>query len=140
MRGGIVEIEQEIWRRQMEKMHGMRLQGLAVVHQPADLLGGRRNFLGADQLIHGLCCGQMVADRADAAQPLHQHRHLPVGPTLDEFLETAKFDDVQPCLANAMILVHQQRHLAVPFDPAQRIDGDPAQILRPSGRFQSAHG
>jgi hypothetical protein len=37
-----------------------------------------------------------MADRADAAQALHHHRHLPVGPALDEDLEAAELDDVQP--------------------------------------------
>ena len=54
--GGIVEIEQEIWRGQMKKMHGVRLQRLAIMHQPADLLGGRRDFQRADQLID--CLGR----------------------------------------------------------------------------------
>jgi len=40
----------------MKKMHGVRLQRLAIMHQPTDLLGGRRDFQRADQLID--CLGR----------------------------------------------------------------------------------
>jgi hypothetical protein len=40
----------------------------------------------------------VVAHRADAAQALHHHRQLPEGPALDEALEAAELDDVQPRL------------------------------------------
>jgi len=67
----------------------------------------------------------MVANRADAAQALHNYRQFPVGPALNEFFETAKLNDVQASLTDMVFLVHQQRHLAVPLDPTQRIDGNP---------------
>ena len=60
--------------------------------------------------VHGLGRGQVVADRADAAQPLHEHRDLPVGAALDEPLEAAELDDVQarlrrpcPCSSSRMV-------------------------------------
>ena len=39
-----VEAEQQVGRGQMEEMQRVRLQDLAVVHQAADLLGGRRQL------------------------------------------------------------------------------------------------
>ena len=77
----------------------------------------------------------MVADRADAAQPLHHHRHLPVGPALDEFLEAAEFDDVQPRLMDVVVLVQQQRDLAVALDARHRLDDDAAQVFGCGRRF-----
>jgi hypothetical protein len=65
-----------------------------------------------------------MAHRTDAAQPLHHHWHFPVRPALDEFLESAEFDDVQPCLLDVTLLVEQQRHLAVAFHARERLDDD----------------
>ena len=80
---------------EVEEVQGVRLEDLPVVHQPAHLLGRRRELLAADDAVHRLGRRQVVADRADAAQPLHQDRHLPEGPALDEALEAAELDDVQ---------------------------------------------
>ena len=81
-----------------KKCKRVRLEDLPVVHQPAHLLGRRRQLLAADDAVHRLGRGQVVADRADAAQPLHQDRHLPERAALDEALEAAELDDVQPGL------------------------------------------
>ena len=70
----IVEIEQKIRRGQMEKMYCVRLQGLAVVHQAADFLGGRWDFLNPQQLIHCFGRRQMMADWANAAETLYDDR------------------------------------------------------------------
>ena len=134
-----IELEQEIRRSQMEEMHRVRLQGLAVVHQPTNFLGGRGDLVRPHQLIHCFGRRQVMADRANPAQPLHHHGQFPVRPALDEFLETAKLDDVQPRLADVMIPIRQQRNLAMPFDPAQRVNGNPTQIFRLGSRFQGAH-
>ena len=48
----------------------------------------------------GLGRGQVVADRADAAQPLDEDRDLPVGMALDEALEAAELDDVEARLGD----------------------------------------
>jgi prolyl-tRNA editing enzyme YbaK/EbsC (Cys-tRNA(Pro) deacylase) len=82
----------------------------------------------------------MVRHRADAAQPLHHHRHLPVRAAADEGLEAAELDDVQPRLAHAVVLVEQQRHLAVALHARQRVDGDAAQAACGSGGGSAGGG
>jgi hypothetical protein len=114
--GIALEAEEQVGRREMEEMQGMRLQDLAVMHQAAQLLGARRQPLCADHAVERLGRRQMVRHRADAAQPLHHHRHFPVRPTLDELLEAAEFDDVQAHLLHLIVLVEQQGNLAVPLD------------------------
>ena len=71
-----------------------------------------------------------MADRADAAQALHRDRHFPVRPPFDEDLEAAKLDDVQADLMDPILLVEQDRHLAVPLDAGHRLDRDAAQLVR----------
>ena len=140
-RGVAVEPEQQVGRAQMEEVQGVRLQDLAVVHQPADLLGGRRELRGADDRVERLRRREVVAHRADAAQPLDHHRHFPVRAALDELLEAAKLDDVQPHLVHALLLVEEQRHLAVALDARDRVDRHAAEVLRVGGRFQrERHG
>jgi hypothetical protein len=75
-------------------------------------------------MVHRLGRRQVVADRADAAQPLHQHRDLPERPALDEALEAAELHDVQPGLLHLLCLVEQDRDLAVSFDAGDRLDDD----------------
>ena len=128
-----VETKQQIRRGEMEEMHGVRLQNLAIMHQPPQLFGGRRQMAVAGDGVHRLDGGEMVADRADAAQPLHRHRNLPIGPALDEGFEAAEFDDMQPDLMDLVFGVEQQSHLAVAFDPGQRVDGDAAEFFRAGG-------
>ena len=132
----IVETEQQVGRAQVEEMQGMRLQGLAEVHQPANLLRSRRKLLDAHQRIRGLGGSQVMAHRANAAKALHQHRHFPVGPSLDEFLEAAEFDNMQACLLDVVVIIQQQGDLAVPLDPRQRLDHHPLQPFRVRGGFQ----
>ena len=81
----------------------------------------------------------MVADRADAAQPLHHDRNLPIGAAFDKSLEAAKFDDVQADLMDLVVVVEQDRDLAVTFDAGDRIDGDAAQFFGMGGGFESGH-
>ena len=111
-------------RDQVEEVQRVRLEDLPVVHQPAHLLGRRRELLAADDAVHGLGGGQVVADRADAAQALDQHRHFPERPALDEALEAAELDDVQAGLLHLVLLVEQDRDLAVPLDAGHRLDDD----------------
>ena len=83
----------------------------------------------------------MVAHRADAAEPLHHHRHFPVGASLDEFLEAAEFHDVQPDLVHALLVVEQQRHLAVTFDARYGIDRHAPEPFRMLGGLEvEGHG
>ena len=120
----------------MEEVQRVRLHDLAVVQQAAQLLGGRRQRAVAGDEVHRLGRGEEVADRADAAEPLHRDRHLPVRPALDEDLEAAKLDDVQPDLMDAVLVVEQDRHLAVALDAGDRLDGDAAQLVRGLRRFR----
>ena len=72
----------------------------------------------------------MVRHRADAAQALHHHRHFPVWPALDEFLEAAELDDVQ---AHLMTLFwSSSRMVTLPW-PSTRDTGSIATRRRVSG-------
>ena len=139
-----VEAEQQVRAGQVEEMQRVALHYLAVVHQPADLVGRGRDRRRADHMVQRLARRQVVRHRADAAQPLHHHRHLPVGPALDELLEAAEFDDVQPHLLHLVLRVEQDRHLAVTLDTRHRVDGDTAQAVGDGGRRggleRSGHG
>jgi hypothetical protein len=90
-------------------------------------------------MVQRLAGRQVVRHRADAAQPLHHHRHFPVRPAADELLEAAELDDVQPRLLHAVVLVQQQRHLAMAFDARQRVDGHAAQAFGVGGGFELSH-
>jgi hypothetical protein len=128
-RGDIgTEAEQQVGRGQVEEVQGVGLQDLAGMHQAADLLGGRRQLLDAEHHVQRLGGGEVVRDRADAAQALHHDRHFPVGPALDEFFEAAEFDDVQAHLMHLVVVVEQDGDLAVALDPRHGIDGDAAQL------------
>jgi hypothetical protein len=83
----IVDAEQQIGRGEMEEMQRVRLEHLPQMHQPADLLGRRREPIDTDEPIARLGRGQVMTDRTDPAEALNQHRQLPIGPALDEFLE-----------------------------------------------------
>jgi hypothetical protein len=66
---------------------------------------------------------QVVADRADAAQALHDDGHSQYRPALDEPLEAAELHDVQPRLVDLVVAVVQvDGHLAVPLDAGHRLD------------------
>jgi len=88
------------------------------------------SFFRADDHVEGLGRREMVAYRTDAAQPLHHHRHFPVRPALDEFLEAAELDDMQPHLVNLVVVVQQQCDLAV---SSTRDTGSMATRRRPCG-------
>jgi hypothetical protein len=62
----------------------------------------------------------VVRHRADAAQPLHHHRHFPVRPALDELLEAAEFDDVQAHLLH--LLCSSSSRVTLPW-PSTRDTG-----------------
>ena len=92
------------------------------MHQPAHRLGGGRHRDDAERDVDRLARREVVRHRADAAQPLHHHGHFPVRAALDELLEAAEFHDVQPDLVDAVLVVEEQRHLAVALDPGHRVD------------------
>jgi hypothetical protein len=66
----------------------------------------------------------VVADRADAAQALHDHRHLPHQPAADEAFKAAELDDMQPRLVDLVVAVEVDRHLAMAFHAGDRRDLD----------------
>ena len=132
-----VKTEQQIGRSQIEKMQGVRLHDLSVMHQAADLLRRYRDRR-AEHAVKRLGRCQLVRDRADAAQALHHHRHFPIGSALDEFLEATELDDVQPRLLHAVVFVQQQGDLAMALDARDRVDRDTAQALRVGGGFKRA--
>ena len=70
-------------------MQRVRLKHLAVVHQAAHLFGRGRQFFCPHDHVYRLGRRQVVADRADAAQTLHDHRQFPVRQALDEALKKA---------------------------------------------------
>ena len=112
----------------MEKMQRVRLQGLAEMQQAAQLFSRGRESLHANQLVHRLGCRQLMADRANPAQALHQERHFPVWTALNEFLEAAKLDDMEACLMDMIFIIQQQRDLAVPFNARDGIDGNAPEV------------
>jgi hypothetical protein len=66
----------------------------------------------------------VVADRADAAEPLDEDGGLPVGAALDEALEAAEFDDMEPGLLDLPGVIEMDGDLPVAFDPGHGLDRD----------------
>jgi hypothetical protein len=85
-------------------------------------VGGSR--VDADDHVHRLGGGEVVADRADAAKPLHDHRNFPQEPPADEPFEAAKLDDMQPRLVDRAVGIEVDRDLAMAFDPGDGRDLD----------------
>ena len=121
-----VHAQEEVGRGEVEEVQGVGLEHLPVVHQAPHLLRRRGELArpGADDDVHGLGRGQVVADRADAAEPLDEDRGLPVGPALDEALEAAELDDVEAGLGHLAGVVQPDGDLAVAFDPGDGFDRD----------------
>ena len=65
-----------------------------------------------------------MADEADAADPLQQHRGLPVGVALDELLVSTELDDVQPRVDDLVVVVEVDDDLAVALDPRDGVDDE----------------
>ena len=86
-------------------MQRVALQDLAEVNELAQLLRGRRQALCANDLVNGLAGGQVMANRADAAETLHDDGDVPVRTALDKTLESAKLDDVQSRFANNVVVI-----------------------------------
>src|SRR3990172_12698645 len=101
----------------------MGLKHLSVMHEAPHLFSRRREAVPGprpDDDIHRLGCGQVVANRADAAQALDQHRGLPVRPALDKALKAAEFDDVEPRLRHVIVIVEMYGYLSVSLDSCYR--------------------
>ena len=105
----------------------MRLQHLRVVAETADLLRRPRDpdsrfRADADHVVERFGPAQMVTDEADSADPLHQHRRLPERVALNELLEAAELDDMQPGVDDVVVVVEVHGDLAVALDPGDGID------------------
>ncbi len=74
--------------------------------------------------VHRLGGRQVVAHRADAAEPLDEDRRLPVGAALDEPLETAELDDVEPRAGDLALVVELDGDLPVALDSGDGLYGD----------------
>ena len=119
-----VEAEQQIGRGQIKEVQGVRLQDLAVVQQPPQLLRRRCELPGANDDVQRLGRRQMVADRTNAAEPLDDDRNLPVHAAADEAFEAAELDDVKARIVDLAGLVQANGDFAVAFDARDRIDHD----------------
>jgi hypothetical protein len=121
-----VHAQEKIRRGEVEEMQGMGLEHLAVVHEPAHFLSRWREPFGPDpdDDVHGLGRGQVMADRANAAEPLDEDRGLPIGPALNEALEAAELDDVETGLGHFPGVIEKDGDLAVAFHPGDRFDRD----------------
>jgi hypothetical protein len=123
----------------VEEMQGVRLEHLAVVHKPPHLLGRRREPLGADARddVHRLGGSQVMAHRADAAEPLDEDRSFPVGAALDEPLEAAELDDVEARADDLAIVVELDSDLPVALDAGDGFYGDLSGVVLQSNLTSS---
>ena len=139
LRDGRLEAQQQVGRGQVEEVKRVRLQHLAVVHQPPQLCGRDGHLVDAGDEVHRLGRAEVVADRTDAAEALHDDRDFPVHPALDEALEPAELDDVEAGLFDLAGFVQPDRHLAVAFDAGDRLDRDAAKVFGMDGGFEGGH-
>jgi hypothetical protein len=130
--GGRAEPEEQVGRGEVEEMQHMALHDLSVMHQAAHLLRRGRDRVGADDHVHRLGSGEVVAHRADAAKTLHDHRNFPQEPAPDEPFEPAKLNDMQPCFVHRAVGIEVDRHLAMAFDARDGRDLDQFRLGHPT--------
>ena len=123
-----IETEKQIRRSQIKEVQGMGLVHLPVVHEPTHLLTRRGQLFGPDNPIHRLGGAKVVAHRADATKSLHQDRQLPKGTALNEAFETAKLDDMESRLFDAVVLIQEKGDFAVALYPCEGLDNDSSGI------------
>ena len=75
-----------------------------------------------------------------AAEALHGDRNFPIRPALGEDLEAAKLDNMQPDLMNPILLVEEDRNLAVAFNAGHRFDGNAEKLVRRLGCLEVENG
>jgi hypothetical protein len=95
-----------------------------MMHQAPDFFGGGRQPFPSDDAVYCFRGGQVMADRADAAQSLNQNGHLPERTALNKALKSPELDDVNARLYYPGLLVEQDRDLPMTFDPGDRFDND----------------
>ena len=108
----------------MKEMQRVGLEHLPVVHQAPHLFCGRCQVFAAHDPVHRLGRAQMMADRANPAQPLHSNGHFPVGPSLNESLKAAKLHYMHSCLVDLALVIKPDGDLGMTFDSRNRIDDD----------------
>jgi hypothetical protein len=99
----------------------MRLDRLRQVGYAPQLRGGIGDFDGHDGFA-GLCRGQQVAYRANAANARHQGRHLIKRTALVKLLETAYLGYGEEGLLDIALVIGLQRYLAMTFKACHRIN------------------
>ena len=107
----------------MEERQRVRLDNLAQVHEPAQLVRRRRNGDGED-LVARLGRGQQMADRADAADPGRDSGHFPERTPLAELFEPAELGHVEAGVGDLAGVIELDRDLGVTFDARHRVDQD----------------
>ena len=113
--------EQKIRGAEMEETQRMALDDLAEVHQPAQLVGRRRNIDRQDG-VAGLGRGQHVAHRANAANARRDAGHFAERPAFAEFFKAAKFDDVKFRVGDVSGVVQKNADFGVALDAGHRIN------------------
>ena len=120
-----VPAQQQIGRGQMEEGQRMRLGELRQIHDPPQLLAGRRDG-HREQMVAGLIGRQQMADRADAAGARGERRHLAIGAALAEFLEATELGEMEARILDLAPVAELQRDAGVALDAGDWFDGDGA--------------
>jgi len=118
-----VEPEQEIGGREVEEAQRVRLDDLGQIEHAAQPDTSRGHGYPQD-LVTGFGRGHHVADRADAADPRHEGRHLVNHPALADPLETAELGHMKVGVGDLARIVQLDGDLGVPLDPGHGLDDD----------------
>jgi hypothetical protein len=112
--------EKKVWRYEVKKMQGVRLEHLAVMHQSSHFLASGGESVacpGANNNVECFGCGQVVAYGTNAAEALHQYWSFPVGPALDESFKSPELNNVEATLGNFALLINVYCDFPVSFNP-----------------------
>ncbi len=120
---GVSQPSRKVRRAQVEKAQRVRLDELAEVQQPAQLVGGGRNVDG-HQRVAGLGGRERVAHRAYAADALGDAGHFGVGPAFAKFLKAAKLDDVKFRVGHVAFVIQKNADFGVALDAGHGINDD----------------
>src|ERR1700686_2890756 len=123
-----VHAEQQVGRREVEQAQSVRLGDLRQSKDAAKFVGSGRNFY-RQQGVAGLGGRDQMADRADAADPRHQGRHLVKRTAFAQLLEAAELSHVKAGFFDPAVFVQVKRDLGMAFDARNRIDDDATTLL-----------